>query len=207
LIRVIKRPEPADFDGKVRRPGIRYLEGNQNPDFKRRRRYWSKAMFDLYEAYDRICAYSCCYLVANGSVDHFLPKRRYPQLAYEWDNHRLASQRINSNKGDSTDVIDPFEVQNGWFVLDFPSCLIRAGSGLSNTLTDQIEKTIDELKLNTDDHFVQGRCDLMVSYAYDENDEFTLNFLKKKYPFIALEISRQNISKTDAKALFRRRKQ
>lgn len=202
MIPVIKKPEPPDFDRNVRQPGLRYLESNPNPDFKRRRRYWSKAKSDLYHTYDGICAYSCFYLVDNGSVDHFLPKSRRPDLAYEWDNYRLASQRMNSNKGDSIDVIDPFHVQKGWFAIDFPSCLVRIGSKLHKSLVGQIEKTIEELKLNTDDYFVQARCDIMISYA---TDEFDLSFLEKKYPFIASEISRQNITQADAKALFKRR--
>jgi hypothetical protein len=106
------------------------LASNPNPTFKGRFRYWTKATTELNAAYKQICAYSCIYLATPGSVDHFMPKRRYPKLAYEWNNYRLALPRINNHKGDSTDVIDPFIVQTGWFVMDFPSCFMKAGSGL-----------------------------------------------------------------------------
>lgn len=98
------------------------------------------------------------YFVAPGSVDHFVPKSRRPDLAYEWSNYRLALPQVNSYKGDSTDVIDPFVVHEGWFVLDFPSCLVRPALALPSATTEQIEKTVQVLKLNDADHFVQERC-------------------------------------------------
>jgi hypothetical protein len=203
LIQVNKKPEPADFDSKVRQPGLRYLVSRIAPDFKTRGcNYWNGVKEDLYEAYGRVCAYSCFYIVTDCSVDHFIPKSQRPDLAYEWDNYRLASQRINCNKSNSTDVIDPFIVKNGWFILDFPSCLVKAGSGLSKMLVIQIQKTIHELKINEDDSFVQERCELMVSYS---NEEIKLPFLQKRYPFIASEILRQKISPAAARVLFRKR--
>ena len=159
-------------------------------------------MDDLHEAYNRICAYSCFYLTQQGSVDHFLPKKHYPQFAYEWDNYRLAAPRINNYKGDSIGLIDPFIVQNGWFILEFPSCFVKAGDGLSNPMTARINKTINTLRLNDDDYLVQVRCDIMLDFA---DRKISLSFLESKYPFLASEIVRQGIE-TTAHALFKRRK-
>jgi len=130
-----------------------------------------------------------------------MPKSRYPQLAYEWDNYRLALPRINNHKGDSTDVIDPFIVQSGWFVMDFPSCLFKAGHGLPRLRVEQINKSIKVLKLNDDDCLVQERANIMFDFA---KGDITLAFLKRRYPFLASEIVRQGIE-TTAYTLFKQR--
>lgn len=158
-------------------------------------------MDELTIAYKQICAYSCLYLVTEASVDHFIPKSYCPKLAYEWDNYRLALPRINMHKGDSQDVIDPFVVQPGWFVMDFPSCLMKAGQGLPRLRVDQINKSIQTLKLNDDDRLVQDRCEVMRAFA---KGEVTLAFLQKRYPFLASEIVRQGIE-TTAWTLFKTR--
>lgn len=193
------RPEPAEFDIKVRQPGIAFLKINNNPtsnDFKKNA-FWKNSAQDLHKAYLGICAYTCFYLVPPGfSTDHFLPKSLYPLKAYEWNNYRLCSQRVNGYKSDSTNIIDPFVVQSGWFVLDVPSCLVKPGVGLSQNLTKKIESTIKELHLNDDDYFVQERCDLMMTFA---SGEVTLAFLSKRYPFLAAEIIRQGLQTTAAR--------
>jgi len=134
-----------------------------------------------------------------GTIDHFIPKARRPDLAYEWQNLRLALHRMNLYKGDSTDVLDPFTIQSGWFVLDFPSCLVRPGFGLTPEQTRQVEASIATLKLNTDDSLVQDRCDVMVMFA---QDHVGLGFLQRRYPFLAAEIVRQGIQQT-ARAIFK----
>lgn len=206
LIPVIPQPEPESFDVRVRQPGRGYLatvqEKKATPKFKGRNKHWNEALDNLREAYKQVCAYTCGYLPPSlGSVDHFLPKSLYPDLAYEWNNFRLASSRANSYKGDSVDVIDPFLVETGWFVLDFPSCLVKPDQGLPRSEVERINRTIDILKLNDDDSFVQNRCEIMTAYSDGEID---LSILQRCYPFIAAEISRQGIEgKTGA--LFKRR--
>jgi hypothetical protein len=102
---------------------------------------------------------------------------------------------MNSHKGDSREVIDPFIVKTGWFVLDVPSCLIRPEKELSQVLRDQIETTIKVLRLNDDDYFVQERCDLMMAFAAGE---VSLTYLFRRYPFLASEIERQGLQTTAA---------
>jgi hypothetical protein len=200
---VVKQPEPSNFDRNVRQPGERYLASNPNPNFKGRNcKYWTKATNELNAAYKRICAYSATYLPTGGTVDHFMPKSRYPASAYEWDNYRLALQRINQNNGDSTDVIDPFIVRPGWFVLDFKGgCMIKAGPGLPRLRENQINKTIKALKLNIDEVLVQERANIMLCFA---KGELTLSFLERRYPFLAAEIIRQGIQ-TTAHNIFKER--
>lgn len=141
------------------------------------------------------------YFLRPGSVDHFLPKSRYQHLAYEWNNYRLATPQVNSYKGESTDVVDPFIVQEGWFAIDFPSCLIQSAPNLSQIITEQIKKTIRVLKLNDADHFVQERCNVVMDFL---DGHLSFDYLSRRYPFLAIEISRQG-GKDALGAIFKRR--
>ncbi|MCP4154854.1 MAG: hypothetical protein GY757_44440, partial [bacterium] len=50
--------------------------------------------------------------------------------AYEWDNFRYTGRYINSCKGASLDMVDPFRVEHGWFVMNFPSLDVLPGENL-----------------------------------------------------------------------------
>ena len=192
MIRVQAKPEYPAFDREVRQKGLRFLRSCPNPDstdFKRHN-YWSKAQRQLYAAYDHMCAYTTRELVYTGSVDHFKPKSKYPRLAYEWSNYRLARQVINKRKGDTEEVIDPFTVGEEWFILDLPSCLIRAGRGVSGETRKAVNATINILGLNRDDRLVDERCRLLVDLA---DGLITLRFLERHYPFLCREVRRQQV--------------
>ena len=95
MIRIARKAEPSDFDAKVRRPGLSYLKGlaaGEKPNWSGHS-YWRKAKEDMINAYKGICAYACCEITPSGSaeIDHFQPKSRYWQEAYEWENFRLCS--------------------------------------------------------------------------------------------------------------------
>lgn len=125
----------------------------------------------------------------NCGVDHFQPKSVRPDLAYEWTNYRLANDKINSYKGDSTAVLDPFYVQIGWFVLDFATLWVGSDPSLRVDVKTSVEKTIELLRLN-DDAWVEMRFVIFTSYR---NREITMGFLQRYSPFIASEVQRQNI--------------
>ena len=203
LIPVVPQAEPVGFDANVRRRGRAFLTTTPAPtnDEFKPHQYWKWAGKELYEAYRRVCAYSCMYIpTPPGTIDHFLPKSKSPNQAYEWDNFRLALHRINRYKGDRTDVIDPFLVGTGWFVLDMPSCLVRAGNGLTLQQKQSVETSIEALKLNDDDSLVQDRCDVMLMFA---QGDVKLPFLQKRYPFLAAEVIRQGVQST-ASSIFKK---
>lgn len=197
MIPVLLQPEPHNFDAKVRVPGRRFLTKTPNPthDEYKKNSFWKQAANELYEAYRHVCAYTCRYVDPVGSIDHFKSKSLHPQLAYEWSNYRLCTHRVNLHKGASADVVDPFLVEPGWFVLDFPSCLVKAGANLDQTMRERVDATIRTLKLNDDDSFVQDRCDYMMDFA---NGAVSLGHLEKRRPFLAVEIERQGIAQTAA---------
>lgn len=192
MIPVQKRPEPKDFDLKVRQPGVTFLAKTAKPTIKdwEKHRYWKKVLADMYDSYAGICSYSGERISRPGSIDHFIPKWRSPNLAYEWDNYRLSSPKLNNYKADKEGIADPFVINYGWFVLDFPSCLIKPGPGLSTFEEQLVHQTINILKLNAYDDFVQNRCNILVFYSCGD---VSFNFLKNQYPFIASELERQDL--------------
>jgi hypothetical protein len=122
-------------------------------------------------------------------VDHFHPKRFRPDLAYEWTNFRLAHDRINSNKGDSTEVLDPFNIQSGWFILDLATLLVNPETSLQSDIENSVRNTINILRLN-DEQWVQMRFEIVKSYL---DGHLKVPYLERYYPFIAAEIHRQGI--------------
>ena len=192
MIPVFPKPEPADFATTVRLPGRAYLAKipAPTPAQFRKHNYWKFALANLKTAYGSVCAYSSFWMPSNCSVDHFQPKSVHPELAYEWMNYRLANDKINSNKGDSRDILDPFHVQSGWFILDFATLRVIPEPSLQPAVKTPVQKSIDVLKLN-DDQWVQMRFEIVSSYL---KRELNLSFLGRNYPFIAAEIKRQNIT-------------
>lgn len=140
------------------------------------------------------------YLPQQGSVDHFLPKTTHPHLAYEWSNYRLACGRVNNSKGNITDIIDPFEVEDDWFLMDIPACLLRPNPVLDGPLRAKIASTINSLRLNQDDSYVQERCNILIDYA---RGHVTIDFLGRRYPFLAKEVERQGLDQQALKSLFK----
>ena len=192
MIRIQPRVEYPEFDRRVRQKGLGFLSVNPNPSSEQFRghNYWRVASAELHAAYDRLCAYTTRELVQTGSVDHFKPKSKYPHLAYEWSNYRLTRQAINARKGESEGVIDPFNVCDGWFILDMPSCLIRPGRGISSETRIAVNATINILGLNNDERLVEERCRLLVDLA---DGDITLNYLDRHYPFLSAEVRRQDV--------------
>ena len=192
MIRVCAQPEYPDFDSQVRQRGQRFLATNPSPNSREfsRHNYWNAALDQLYSAYGSLCAYTTRQLISTGSVDHFRPKSKYPYLAYEWDNYRLARQTINARKANSENVVNPFAVEDGWFVLDLPSCLIKPGASVSREVRLAVNATINVLGLNRDERLVQERCELLVCLA---DGDITLRYLERHYPFLAVEVHRQRV--------------
>lgn len=194
MIPIELRPEPSDFDSKVRQPGRLFLNRIPSPNDSewRGKDYWQKALPEMRDAYEQICAY-CAQWIPHGtgrhSVDHYLPKRLYPDKAYEWANFRYVSARFNSRKG-VQEILDPFQIGKNWFVIDFSSFFIRPNSGLPSEIIDLIEKTIKVLKLNDDEALIEERLTYVRDYCHGE---ITFRHLQKHAPFIAYELQRQGL--------------
>jgi hypothetical protein len=200
MIPVARQDEPPEFDDEVRAKGQQFRRDHPcDPPvptvYWRGRDYWTNvnAKKQLWQRYGGVCAYCCIYVDPNsaywGTVDHFRPKRHYPDLAYEWDNFRLASTLPNSVKGDHEDVIDPFEVETGWFRLNAATLHVEPGPDLDAATLADVEASISRLRLNRVEHIL-GRRRLVADYLVGD---LTLNALLRDAPFLAREIERWGI--------------
>ena len=212
MIPVTPAPEPAAFDGKVRQPGLRAiaeLAGEQPtppriagqpyaPVAASRDEipadkfppYWREMLDDLMDSYHRICAYLCLYIprgTGAPSVDHAVAKSKRWDRVYEWSNYRLACSQMNARKGVAADVLDPFDIGEGWFALELVEFQVLPGDGLSDEVTREVANTIERLRLN-DHEFCKARA----KYAEDyRNRKILFDYLKRHAPFVARELQRQ----------------
>jgi hypothetical protein len=129
VIHVEMQPEPAEFEELVRQPGKAFLASCPSPTREEwaTHSYWRHILKELRRRYGCICAYSCHWVAPDTggrTVEHFIPKHEDPTCAYDWDNYRFVCQLLNARKRTSTDTLDPFKVEDGWFVIDFPSLLV-----------------------------------------------------------------------------------
>ena len=196
MIPVKPQPEPENFDERVRIPGNQFLAEVPTPTTKLwgGKEYWRRVLPDMRKAYKSICAYCAHWIphsTGNHSIDHFVPRVREPDLAYEWSNFRYVAARFNSRKGTRV-ILDPFTLLPNWFMIDFASLFIKPNPDLLVTQKKAVQETIDYLKLNDDDDLIAEREAWVRSYR---NGEIPFSFLQKRYPFIAYEIKRQGLLK------------
>jgi hypothetical protein len=210
MIPVVPAPEPANFDSQVRQPGLRALAEmvgtpNSPPRSGPKRKViaatreeipaskfpalWTVALPELLHAYGRVCAYMSFYIervTGAASVDHMLPKSLDWRDVYEWHNYRLACALMNSRKNDYQDVLDPFDVEDGWFCIELAGYQVIPAPQLPANIEAQVQATIDRLKLNDYDCLK-----LREAYARDYAEgEISLDYLRRRAPFLAREIAR-----------------
>ena len=120
MIRCEPVPEPVDFRAKAEEPGNAWLAAN--PAAKRPKDYWTPFKPALAQGFRDRCAYSAMYEPV-GTVDHFVSWHEDRSKAYEWGNYRYCAAWVNASKSKKpvADILDPFEIENGWFELLLPS--------------------------------------------------------------------------------------
>jgi hypothetical protein len=194
MIHVNLKPEPAEFDEKVRRPGRRFLTQVPNPTRNQwnHHRYWALCLPKLHEAYGGICSY-CCHWISDDTgwknVEHFKPKSRFPNLAYEWNNYRLVCGVLNNRKGIKA-ILDPFKIEDGWFIIDFATFRVKPSPTLTPALRRQVQSTCDVLGLNNDSTCMKSRMRYIEGYC---KDKWPFSHLEEEAPFIAKELRRQGL--------------
>lgn len=192
MIRIKRKTEPADFDAKVRHPGLSYFKGlaaGEKPNWSRHS-YWRKAKKDMIDAYEGICAYACCEISPSSSaeIDHFHPKSRCRQEAYEWENLRLCSSNINKKKGDQ-DVLDPFGVKKLTFGIVLATGRMVKLKKYDPAYEALCDKTVKVLGLN-EYEYTRMRNDILDDYL---RGEITISNLKKRNPFVYSEVQRLHL--------------
>ncbi len=192
MIHVDAAPEPEDFDLRVRQPGRAALSAGKDPLPD----YWRRCLPELLARYGRVCAYCCIYIprvVGGPSVEHLAPKSKHPDLAYEWRNYRLVCALMNSRKRDFEDVLDPFDVETGWFELLPPTWQVTPRRGLDADTRQAVVETIERLELNDAECREQREEDYL---AYAEA-AITFTWLAKVNPFVAREVDRQGLRRAN----------
>ncbi|WP_434391089.1 hypothetical protein [Melittangium boletus] len=211
MIPVVPAPEPPHFDTQVRQKGLSAIDElvGRKPRLKRKgpRRakivnreadipsekfppFWRDVLPDMLEAYQRRCAYLALHIehaTGNPSVDHVLPKSRVWDQVYEWSNYRLCAARINASKNDLMSLVDPFEVAEGWFALEFVAFQVRRGPHAPPEKAAQIDATLPLLNLP---ECLKARGEYVTCY---ENGDIGLAYLERRAPFVASELRRQGL--------------
>lgn len=216
MIPVRPAAEPPEFDAIVRLPGLdaqRELTGQTRrrprPGPRRKSVYanvadipsdelpalWTDALSWLVSAYNHTCAYAALRIAAvtgQPTVEHFEPKSKHPDLAYEWNNYRLVCQLLNARKCDFCDVLDPFLIEDGWFALDLVSGACVVGPAATGTTRPRVEATIDRLGLDG------AAYKSAITERLDDwrDGQSTFEHLTRWAPFVARELVRQG--KVDA---------
>jgi hypothetical protein len=211
MIHVEPAIEPPDFDRKIRQPGLSAIAElvGEPPILKRRgprrdkvadRRedipsdsfptFWRNGLDDMMQAYNQICAYMAIYIenvTGAATIDHMIPRSVEWSQVYEWDNYRLACSLMNSRKNDAIFVLDPFQVESGWFELEFVGFQVKPAATLSSMIRDRVEKTIVLLRLN------DRECQDLRRYYVTEYEmkQISMVHLTRRAPFIAMELRRQ----------------
>lgn len=209
MIRQELADEPGPFDANVRKRGLRAIaemvgetrtpRPGRPHGVKATRRedikpsdfppYWTNSLDDLMAAYREICAYTCFRIhpvTGARSVDHFAPKSKAWHKVYEWSNYRLACSRINSRKLAFEDVLDPFEIEHGWFQLELVGFQVIPSQELPGELQSSIRDTVARLGL---DDFCAARASDAENYWANE---ISLQILERESPFVAAELRRQD---------------
>jgi uncharacterized protein (TIGR02646 family) len=198
MMPVTPAPEPASFDLKVRQPGLKWLATKglaglaALPPKTKIRAYWTQCLPELLTGYGRVCAYASLRIAkvtGAHSVEHFAPKSRATDQAYEWSNYRLACAKMNARKNNFTDVLDPFLIGPNTYELNVldgsmePSARLQ-GQALADAITTRE-------RLNLDDHEMRdARLDIINGYFANR---FDTAFLREESPFIWSELQRQGL--------------
>jgi hypothetical protein len=143
-------PEPASFDRDCRRPGNQWLAAHPNADSKSCPSHWTRFEADLETAFVCRCGWWAM-RIECGTVDHFFSKNKPAnrRLVYEWSNYRSAAPTLNSSKKELDDqVLDPFEIQPGWFEVLLPSMQLVRTALVPAHLQAKADFTLRRLRLD-----------------------------------------------------------
>ena len=172
--------QPADFDDECRKPGLSLLWRTRRP--KRFPGHWQKFQPDLADGFQNRCGWWAMQ-IEDGAVDHFLSKKKHPRLAYTWSNYRYIAATVNSSKGNLDErVLDPFEVQTGWFEILLPSMHLVRTAAVPVPLQAKADFTIKRLWLIKG---IKVRRNRLRWYEGYKRGRITLAGLREYAPLVA----------------------
>lgn len=183
------RPEPPRFDEECRQQGRKWL-AHHDPLPDRPRDFWSPFRPDLRRGFGQRCGYYAMY-VHDGQVDHSTSWKTCkdngtPELAYEWDNFRFVDGALNSRKKTWDDgLLDPFEVEEGWFEVELPTLFLRAAR-VPPERQEAARLTLERLELDQGPRALELRWEWFEDYRRG----MPIEQLHEKAPLVAQAIER-----------------
>ena len=186
MIRFELVPEPAEFVEHAKTPGTAWLAAH--PDAERPKDYWTPFKGALARGFGELCAYSVMYEPV-GTVDHFVSWHEDRSKAYEWENYRYCAGWINAskNKTPAAMLLDPFEIEDGWFDILLPSLQLRVSDTIPDEFRERAEYVLNRLHLRDDERVMRQRSEW---YRMYRGGELSLDGLEKKAPLIAAAIAK-----------------
>lgn len=186
MIRFERVAELADFDRRARMPGNAWLA--HHPGDRRPKDFWTPFKSTLAEGFRNLCACSAMY-EPNGTVDHFASVNEDRSKAYEWESYRYCAAWINSSKLNvpAGDLLDPHEVEDGWFELHLPSLQLRVSDAIPEELRERAGHVLNRLHLRNDERVMRQRREWYRMYRCGE---LSRSGLEGKAPLIAEAIGR-----------------
>ena len=189
MIRLTPVPEPTEFDFNARQPGNNWLAQNTDPA-KRPPDKWSPFRRNLIDGQNRLCAYGAMLCIPEGQVDHYLSIANYRHLAYEWKNYRYSSGLLNNLKDNHDDsVLDPYEIEDGWFEILLPSLQLICTDRVPRHLKRKVDDTIKFLKLRDDERIIRWRQSVFCQY---QSGDMSLEALRTWAPLIAEAVEKRD---------------
>jgi hypothetical protein len=180
-------PEPDGFDDQCRRRGQRWLA--EHRDQRRPRDLWSPFRLILAEGFGLRCGYGGI-RIESGTVDHHRAWKTHPELAYEWGNYRYVAEWINKSKQTlGEELLDPYEVGDGWFEISLPDLQMKVTDKVPPELRERANFTLTRLRLRDDERVIRYRRSWMVMY---EAGKLTLDGLAEVAPLLAAAVRRRD---------------
>lgn len=188
MIRIEPPPEPVTFDAECRQPGTTWLAGH--PDGDPPCRFWRPYILELCRGFGYRCGYSAMWDL-NGTIDHYLSREKYRNLAFEWTNFRYVSGWLNSSKQTlDQQVLDPFQVRDEWFEIVLPSLIMRLTPAIPNTIRPRAEYTLRRLHLIDGDRIYAQR---QIYYSAFMDDKRPIAWLEDCAPILATAVRRERV--------------
>lgn len=187
MIRVARRKAPRGFNEKVRRPGDRWLASH--PQAKRVPSYWRRVRRRLIAAFQQRCAYTAMWLSHDGQIDHFVSIDEDRRKAYRWSNLRYSAGWFNAVKQSvrSSRILDPFQVEDGWFEILLPSFELTLTDRCPPALRPKATFMLEELGLGKSERVIMYRREWYRMYE----EGLSLDELERRAPLIARAIRKQ----------------
>ncbi|KIG17550.1 hypothetical protein DB30_03251 [Enhygromyxa salina] len=154
--------------------------------------YWRWCEPHLRRTFLERCGWAGVF-ITSGQVEHFVSARRCLAaggdlaLIYDWENYRYVMPELNSSKQAVDGMLDPYDVQAGWFRLVLPSLRVELTDVIPDLERERAIKTLDRLNLEKHPKIVRLRETWLGCYR---NGEFQIRTVRRFDPLLADALER-----------------